>query len=128
MALGLNFALKDTRMMKKMMGSLKCKCPNCEKGNIFSEGGNILLLKMPKMNDRCVECDYKFEREPGFFFGAMYVSYGLAAAQMMISILIMWLVVDLDLSRVFVLSVMIAFLLSAFNFKLSRSIWIHIFY
>jgi uncharacterized protein DUF983 len=29
------------------------------------------------MNPTCPVCGHRFEREPGFFQGAMYVSYGL---------------------------------------------------
>jgi uncharacterized protein (DUF983 family) len=32
----------------------------------------------PKMFERCPVCDLKFEREAGYFLGAMYISYGLA--------------------------------------------------
>jgi MFS family permease len=30
------------------------------------------------MHERCPVCDLKFERESGYFLGAMYVSYALA--------------------------------------------------
>lgn len=30
------------------------------------------------MHARCPVCDLKFEREQGYFLGAMYISYGLA--------------------------------------------------
>ena len=30
------------------------------------------------MHDRCPVCGHVFEREPGYFMGAMYVSYALA--------------------------------------------------
>lgn len=30
-----------------------------------------------EMNATCPVCGHRFEREPGFFQGAMYVSYGL---------------------------------------------------
>ena len=29
------------------------------------------------MYERCEVCNLKFEREPGYFLGAMYISYGL---------------------------------------------------
>jgi hypothetical protein len=32
------------------------------------------------MHDRCPRCGHQFEREPGFFQGAMYVSYVLGVA------------------------------------------------
>lgn len=114
--------------MSKVVDALNCKCPNCKKGKIFMNGGNILLLNIPKMNERCPECNYKFERETGFFFGAMFVSYALAAAQMITSLVIFWYFIDLSPLRVFAIIGVIAFLLSTINFKLSRSIWIYLFY
>ena len=30
------------------------------------------------MAERCPVCDLRFEREPGYFLGAMYISYGIA--------------------------------------------------
>jgi Protein of unknown function (DUF983) len=30
------------------------------------------------MNERCPNCNLKFEREEGYFLGAMYVSYALS--------------------------------------------------
>lgn len=32
------------------------------------------------MNDRCPTCGLHFNREPGYFLGAMYISYGLGLA------------------------------------------------
>lgn len=32
------------------------------------------------MNDRCPHCGLHFNREAGYFLGAMYISYGLAIA------------------------------------------------
>ncbi|GGG50929.1 DUF983 domain-containing protein [Bizionia arctica] len=114
--------------MSKVIDALNCKCPNCKKGNIFMNGGNLLLFKIPKMNNKCPECNYKFEREVGFFFGAMFVSYALAAAQMITSLVVFWYFIDLSPLRVFAIIGVLAFLLSTFNFKLSRSIWIYLFY
>jgi len=30
------------------------------------------------MHERCPVCNLRFEREPGYFLGAMYIGYGLA--------------------------------------------------
>jgi uncharacterized protein (DUF983 family) len=43
------------------------RCPRCGRGPIF---GSLL-----RMNDDCPLCDLHFEREPGYFLGAMYFSY-----------------------------------------------------
>ena len=113
--------------MKKVFTVLNCKCPQCEKGNIFYDSGNILLFNIPKMNNRCTECDFKFEREPGFFFGAMFVSYGLAAAQMIISLIVFWSFIDFSPLKVFLIITVIAVLLGTINYRVSRSIWIYLF-
>jgi len=114
--------------MSKVINVLSCKCPNCKEGKMFNTRGNILLFNIPKMNNTCPVCDYKFEREIGFFFGSMFVSYALAVAQMIIGLVVLWHFMDLPPLTVFIIIAIMAFLLSTFNFKLSRSIWIYIFY
>ncbi len=114
--------------MRNVIAALTCKCPKCKNGKIFNNRGNLLLLNIPKMNDKCPVCNYKFERETGFFFGAMFVSYGLAVAQMIASLVVFWYFIDLSPLRVFAIVATIAVLLGTINFKLSRSIWIYIFY
>ena len=47
---------------------LRQLCPRCRKGRIF--GGFV------RMNPACPECGADLEREQGYFFGAMYFSYG----------------------------------------------------
>ncbi|WP_437398800.1 DUF983 domain-containing protein [Flagellimonas lutimaris] len=80
------------------------------------------------MYGRCPQCNYKFERETGFFFGAMFVSYALAAAQMVACLVIFWYLIGLSPLNVFIIIAIMAATLSSLNFKLSRSIWIYFFY
>jgi len=95
---------------------------------MFSNRGNILLFKIPEMKTKCEVCDFKFEKEPGFFFGAMFVSYALAVGQMIISLVIFWQIIDFSPLKVFLIIALIALLLSTLNYKISRSIWVHLFY
>ncbi len=67
--------------MSRLKKIIREKCPNCEVGDIFISKGNLFQLKMPKMHHTCPHCQHKFEKEPGYFFGAMYVSYALVVAQ-----------------------------------------------
>lgn len=113
--------------MSNAVDVVKCKCPNCHEGEIFRSGGNIFLLKMPKMYVNCTKCGYKFEKEPGFFFGAMFVSYALAVAEMVASLVIFWYFASLSPLNVFFIIALLAVLTSTFNFRVSRSIWIYIF-
>jgi hypothetical protein len=43
------------------------------------------------MNERCPVCGLKFEREQGYFIGAMYVSYALAIPPYILLVTGFWL-------------------------------------
>ena len=104
---------------------IKYKCPNCKKGNIFS---NKSILSFGKMNSICTDCKLKYHVEPGFFYGAMYVSYVLTVAEGIITYLIGQLFFEkaFDL-RIIPYIIGVILLLSTTNFKLSRVLWIYIF-
>lgn len=61
-------------------GIVNAKCPRCRVGKVFS--GATYGFKVQKMNEFCPHCDLKFEREPGYFYVAMFVSYALNVAEM----------------------------------------------
>lgn len=48
---------------------LRLRCPCCGYGHIFKSAF--------RMNERCSACDERFEREPGQWFGAIYINLGL---------------------------------------------------
>lgn len=79
------------------------------------------------MNEECSYCGLNYEREPGFFYGAMYVSYGL-----MSGILIIWYIADLlwlHLSALVLFLLVVASLLLFFPvaFRWARIIWLNFF-
>ena len=57
---------------KRPLAMLKMRCPRCLEGSVFSG--------LYAMNKECPRCGLVFEREPGYFLGAFYVSYGLGIA------------------------------------------------
>lgn len=101
-------------------------CPICGKGKVFETKGSLLHLKAPKMYERCSECNYKFDKEPGYFFGAMYISYGMAIAELIAVFLLLNWVVSLG----WLFGIMFAALVFTmfFNYRVSRILWIHIFH
>lgn len=54
------------------------KCPRCRQGNMYKTSG--LNIKYAAMHEKCEHCNFKFEVEPGFFYGAMFVSYVFSVA------------------------------------------------
>ena len=51
------------------------------------------------MHKRCPECGLKFEREAGYFLGAMYFSYALAMAAISLLALVVWALTRWDLPK-----------------------------
>ncbi|MBB6326124.1 hypothetical protein FHS59_001752 [Algoriphagus iocasae] len=89
-------------------------------------------LKKPaslfEMKQRCEYCQQSFEPEPGYYFGAMFISYALNTALF----IAVWLGLEIfypeySLSLLLTLIVISAILLLPFFFRISRSAWIAIF-
>lgn len=112
------------RVYKKVVEG---KCPKCEKGKIFSSKGNIFLLQTPKMNEKCSNCNYSFEREPGYFLGAFYVSYGMTVFELMVLYFILQFFI-VNVGAIISLMLITLILLSFFNFRVSRLMWIQMFH
>lgn len=115
-------------MLKSFINILNNKCPNCYKGNVFKHHLFHFNFSFPKMNEKCNHCETKFEKEPGFFFGAMFVSYGVGVAEALITygIASLFFEKNFDLRIIPIIAVVII-VLTRFNIKLSRMIWIYLF-
>ncbi|WP_231491688.1 DUF983 domain-containing protein [Pedobacter sp. Leaf170] len=113
--------------LTKFQAVLKCKCPRCRKGDIFT--GNAYAFKLQKTNINCPYCNLKFEREPGFFYVAMFVSYAMNVAEI-ITIGVASYVLGLPLIYenlwYYVALILVGvFLLSPINYRYSRVILLH---
>ena len=77
------------------------------------------------MNQSCPVCKLLFEREPGYFLGAMYVSYGLASIFLIVGLLIgSWLLPELDLGWVLLIVAVIFLPFVPAVTRYARVIWI----
>ncbi|MET4080078.1 uncharacterized protein (DUF983 family) [Pedobacter sp. UYP30] len=125
------FALQINTSMAELSKSqaiLQYKCPRCRKGDIFI--GNAYTFKLQKTNVNCPSCNLKFEREPGFFYVAMFVSYAMSVAEI-ISIGVSLYVFGLPLlyENFFYYWGIIVFgvlLLSPINYRFSRVVLLHL--
>ena len=80
------------------------------------------------MNHYCQVCELKFEREQGYFMGAMYVAFGIAAPLILLSSLLLWLFTDLALVPIILISAAVLTPLTPLIFRYSRVIWMHVDY
>lgn len=63
----------------KLYSIFNFKCPQCHKGE-FLKYHPYNLPHVGEIHHTCSHCGCKFEKEIGFYYGAMYVSYALGVA------------------------------------------------
>jgi hypothetical protein len=85
------------------------------------------LFKFNRMNEQCPNCGVRLEPEPGFYQGAMYVSYGFTVAVMMlIGVPLYFFINPSDWVYIgTVIGVMV--LLVPLNYRYSRIIYLYAF-
>lgn len=106
---------------------LECKCPNCRKGNLFSHPAYD-VKRFGEMPENCENCGFRFEREPGFFYGAMYVSYMLSVGIFLVTSAILYFGFGDPALEVYLICVsLLAFVLYPLTFRYSRAIFVTVF-
>ena len=114
----------------KLYSILFNKCPKCHVGKFWVSDNPFKNMFFSTENSckTCENCSLNYELETGFWYGAMYVSYALSVAIMVL----FWTSTNFfyPLINVFneVLIIVTAILLvSPLNYHLSRLIWINFF-
>ncbi|NND16733.1 MAG: DUF983 domain-containing protein [Eudoraea sp.] len=112
----------------KFYSIFKGKCPVCHSGDLYKRKNPYLLSETLKMHERCSHCNTKFKIEPSFFYGAMYVSYGVGIAFGVAAFIISYFFLNLGrLSSFLVITGTLIFFLPVI-LRLSRNIWINFFF
>jgi uncharacterized protein (DUF983 family) len=103
---------------------LTFKCPKCHEGDLFYNKHIYQYKGFFDMPDQCPKCGQDFQMEPGFYFGAMYVSYALTIA-INVAIFVALLVFKVySLTNFFIVAGIVLLITLPYIFKISRSVWI----
>ncbi len=111
----------------KLLAVLKGRCPQCHEGRVFKyKWYNI--IKFSDTNERCPICDVKYEVEPGFWFGAMYVSYAFTIGIMLVGAVIIYNFFNDPPAMGYVVPIVtVSLIMVPFNFRMSRVLFLHLF-
>jgi len=115
--------LKGTKLYSILTGT----CPVCQEESMYEESNPYKMLKIFKMHERCSHCHTKYKIEPSFFFGAMYVSYGLGVAIAVAAFIVVYLFFGGGLMATFIGIIGTLVVLTPIIVRISRNIWINIF-
>ena len=63
------------------------KCPRCQDGDLF-ETGSFSFQKSFDMPENCPKCGQKYFLGPGFYYGAMFISYIITGFYALIAVLV----------------------------------------
>jgi hypothetical protein len=78
------------------------------------------------MYERCPVCDLRFEREPGYFLGAMYVAFFLAVPFLFSVMGLLWLATGWGYSDLMLFGGLAQLLATPVVFRYSRVIWMYL--
>lgn len=120
---------KERREMLKdvIYSVVSNKCPQCHQTNVFETNNAFNFKRFDKMNESCSHCGVKYEKEPGYFQGAMYVSYGLTAGWFMITWALDTFLFQLEIWQYLTFFAASVVILMPIWFRISRLIWINMF-
>jgi Uncharacterized protein conserved in bacteria len=111
---------------KLVSALLSGKCPRCRRGDIFAYPATS-LTRFNKMNEKCPNCELRFQPEPGFYQGAMYIGYAFTVAVMVIVGLTLYFLGDPS-EWVYIGTVIaIMILLVPWNYRYSRIVYLYAF-
>ncbi|KQW98566.1 DUF983 domain-containing protein [Flavobacterium sp. Root420] len=111
----------------KLNSILTGSCPKCQNESMYSDKNPLHLTKVLKMNENCSHCGLKYQIEPSFFYGAMYVSYGLNVALGIAAFIVSFVFFGASIEESFLTIVITLIVLFPFVLRLSRNLYINMF-
>ncbi len=101
------------------------KCPQCHEGDLFPTT-TFSFKKSFDMHQRCPKCHLDYWPEPGFYYGAMFISYIFTGWFCLGFTAIVHWVLGWSLMLSFAVMIAILAVLFVLFFRLARAIWINI--
>jgi|SRR5476649_2698225 len=100
------------------------KCPRCRRGDMFETP--MYSFKSQVMKKTCDHCGLTYEREPGYFYVAMLLSYAMFVAEMITMAVAIHTLSGSNNPWVYVIIIIVlGIILAPFNFRYSRVMLLH---
>jgi uncharacterized protein (DUF983 family) len=111
----------------KLNSILTGSCPRCQNESMYLDKNPLHFSKILKMNEKCSHCGLKYQIEPSFFYGAMYVSYGLNVALSIAAFIVSYVIFKSSIKVSFISILVSNVVLFPFVLRWARNIYINMF-
>ena len=111
----------------KLNSILTGTCPRCQEESMYVEKNPYNLSKIFEMHENCTHCGLHYQIEPSFFYGAMYVNYGLTVIVGVVAFIISKVLLGFALTPSFITIIVALVVLMPINTRLARNIYINMF-
>jgi uncharacterized protein (DUF983 family) len=108
------------RVLRVLGRAVRLRCPRC--------GRTPLYRGAFAMHGRCAACGLRYEREQGYFMGAIYINYAATVVVAAGSVLTADALFGLTLAQQLGLGIALAALVPLAFFRYSRSLWLSVDY
>ncbi|MCA8831277.1 MULTISPECIES: DUF983 domain-containing protein [Hymenobacter] len=114
-------------MDSTVVSILQQRCPRCHQGPLFTHSA-LNLAHFTEMPEACPVCGQAYEPEPGFYWGAMYISFAFSTAIMLVvGFAVYYLLNDPD-TWVYITAVaVVALILTPLSLRYSRTLMLYLF-
>ncbi len=110
--------VKRQQTYSRAGATVRMRCPECKKGILYRHG--------TQMNRLCPSCGIEFDREPGYFTGAIWISTLLAMPVMLFAMFgFLWFFRTMHPALAGILASVTFLPLIPLTIRLSRSIWMY---
>ena len=112
----------------KLYSIFNAKCPVCHEGDFFVSSA-YNLKRIGDLHEKCSSCGVIYAKEPGCYYGAMYVAYSLGVA-IFVSIWLITLIlgIEIDLFDLFLIISGVIVLATPYLYHLSKIVWANLFF
>lgn len=124
--MNLNF-LQMLKKGTKLNSILTGTCPRCQEERMYVDRNPYNLTKLYTMHENCSHCGLHYQLEPSFFYGAMYVNYGLTVGVGVAAFIIAKVIFGLGITGSFIAIIAALVVLMPINSRLARNIYINMF-
>ena len=111
----------------KLYSILTGTCPRCQNESMYVNQNPYHLRDVLRMRENCSHCGLKYQLEPSFFYGAMYVSYGVNVVLGIVAFVISFVLMHLSIKTSFIIIISLIIILYPLVLRWSRNIYINMF-